>query len=567
MQRLCARILPGSTDVWLAGLVPDRVRGEAEEPRGGIWIDGSCEALESSQCVERFQPRGLDEHRQWRSCIELPDEPGCPHPLGVWPDAAGVGSCDEVGDGVRVGRAASRSEGECVRGVTGVGEEPGELAQHRDASPAPAGDRDIHVGTKTVEVLVPDGDDLLRGEPGAEAEADQHVGVLPAVRSGLRARPAHHRYDLAAVVRDGRVACWHWWQSVGRCLGEVFGHAQQEGAPVSSSRGSELPAADLRVVRDDAAFEQTRNVQRQACGLPSPEAELRCRAVQVEHAVGNVPFAPKHDRAYEVANRLPVGRLDFRLVGMRIPFCSGHVPIVISKGRWARHTSACRRLVLSAVRQTGVMAYRATPRDELSEAARRRASDFGPGLRRLGWRGATAAIARSIGLPAKTLGRIERGEQLPTYEQALLIAEAIGRPLEDISGPLRARSVRQRTYRRIVAEYGEWNLVDVDALSPGPMELSLLPGAGERGSRHDGVEWLYVSRGSVQVDFGYRDDAVRLEEREFYSFDASAPHALSNVGECDAVVLRGMSVLGLQLHTEELRQEDRFEPKGNPSRL
>lgn len=200
------------------------------------------------------------------------------------------------------------------------------------------------------------------------------------------------------------------------------------------------------------------------------------------------------------------------------------------------------------------------------EAATRRASGFGPGLRRLGWRGATAAIARSIGLPAKTLGRIADGAQLPTYAQALLIAQAIGRPLEDISGPLRAPAVGQRQRRKIAAEYGEWNLVDVDVLSPGPVELLLLPESGERGTRHDGVEWLYVSRGSVQIDFGYRDDAVRLEERELYSFDASTPHALFNVGDQNAVVLRGMSVLGLQLHTEELRREDRFEPKARPGR-
>jgi len=153
-------------------------------------------------------------------------------------------------------------------------------------------------------------------------------------------------------------------------------------------------------------------------------------------------------------------------------------------------------------------------------------------------------------MSAKTLHRIEDGTQLPTYEQAVLLAEALGRPLEDISGPLHTNA-RPRARCVVAAAFGEWSLVDRDALVPAPIQLVLSVNAAEPGIRHDGVEWLYVVRGTVRLEFGFRREEVELGEHALYEFDAANPHAVVNVGDTAAVLLRGMTALGIKLHTGE----------------
>ncbi len=120
----------------------------------------------------------LNEHGQRGPSVELANKPRRTHALRVRSNAAAVAARDEVRDGVRVGGASSGSERERVRILAGVGEDPGELAQHRNAAAATGRDGDVDVGTVTGDVLIADGDDLLRRQAGAEAEANQDVGVL-----------------------------------------------------------------------------------------------------------------------------------------------------------------------------------------------------------------------------------------------------------------------------------------------------------------------------------------------------------------------------------------------------
>lgn len=152
-------------------------------------------------------------------------------------------------------------------------------------------------------------------------------------------------------------------------------------------------------------------------------------------------------------------------------------------------------------------------------------------------------VERAIEVPA--------GKQQIRVQELVLIADVLGIPVTELFGQF---SVGRPDQRGDVIDNrdGTWRMVERGSIAPGPVEQTLPVGAGDYWPhQHDGVERLYIQAGVVELVTGRERRRTRLEAREAADFEAQMVHRVVNVGDTEAVVLRSMSLDGIERHVPQ----------------
>jgi DNA-binding XRE family transcriptional regulator/mannose-6-phosphate isomerase-like protein (cupin superfamily) len=189
--------------------------------------------------------------------------------------------------------------------------------------------------------------------------------------------------------------------------------------------------------------------------------------------------------------------------------------------------------------------------DGIGERLRSRRTQAGLSLRRL---------ARDLDLSASFLSQVENGKAQPSVTTLYLICSALELSIDELfagaggsqnavpapaSGgpvpgspagpPAPSPVVTPGARRRLVLDSGVvWE--QLSALHGGAIDFMFVrydvggsSTLDERLTRHSGVEYGYVMRGTLEVTFGF--ETYRMGPGDAISFDSSTPHRLSNVGE------------------------------------
>ncbi len=160
-------------------------------------------------------------------------------------------------------------------------------------------------------------------------------------------------------------------------------------------------------------------------------------------------------------------------------------------------------------------------------------------------------LGKHTGLSPALISKIETGKLFPTLPTLLRIAMTFSVGLEHFFGagdkaPVRA-VVRRGARRRFPADPNSTDVgyhfesLDFPAndrpMSAYLAEFHPIAAAKVRPHHHEGVELVYVLRGSLEIRFGVEEHL--LEEGDAIYFDASFPHGYRRVGknECAAIVV------------------------------
>src|SRR5262249_48934763 len=156
-----------------------------------------------------------------------------------------------------------------------------------------------------------------------------------------------------------------------------------------------------------------------------------------------------------------------------------------------------------------------------------------------------AVLSERSGLDADDLGRIERGEALPSLRLVWALATAVGAPFGALLAPRVADESpfvvrRAGTARVIVSSDGRFRSRPLapagHARAPEVYELTLAPGCVEEAEPHAAgtFEHMTVLRGTLVVRAAEHE--ARLEAGDALFFRADVPHRYENPAREDAVV-------------------------------
>jgi transcriptional regulator with XRE-family HTH domain len=148
-----------------------------------------------------------------------------------------------------------------------------------------------------------------------------------------------------------------------------------------------------------------------------------------------------------------------------------------------------------------------------------------------------AQMCEGTGLSKGFISNVENNNTSPSISTLQTIASFLGVPLPYL---LLEKQQHMRVVRKDARTYSSFNNLKVEHLtSKGGlriMSVEFPPGAsmGEANA-HEGEECHLVLEGKVLAEQG--EDSVILEEGDSFSWNASVPHFVKNIGEEKAVVL------------------------------
>lgn len=154
-------------------------------------------------------------------------------------------------------------------------------------------------------------------------------------------------------------------------------------------------------------------------------------------------------------------------------------------------------------------------------------------------------LAGASGVSRSMLSQIERNNANPTIAVAFRIAQALGMTLADlVEDPEATSAIRVVRSDDRMYHYRSDKDCSIRTLSPLDLEkdvefyeLRLKEGGSLRSSAHfEGArEFVTLERGKIRVESG--GDAEELNKGDSANYRADQPHAISNSGRGDAVVL------------------------------
>ncbi|MEH7436798.1 cupin domain-containing protein [Neobacillus drentensis] len=148
-----------------------------------------------------------------------------------------------------------------------------------------------------------------------------------------------------------------------------------------------------------------------------------------------------------------------------------------------------------------------------------------------------AQMCEGTGLSKGFISNVENNNTSPSINTLQTIATFLGVPLPYL---LLEKKQHMRVIKKAERTYSTYNNLKIEHLtSQGGLRMMLVefpPGAsmGEANA-HEGLESHLVLEGKVLAEQG--EDSVLLEEGDTFSWNASVPHFVKNVGEEKAVVL------------------------------
>src|SRR3954454_23304633 len=154
----------------------------------------------------------------------------------------------------------------------------------------------------------------------------------------------------------------------------------------------------------------------------------------------------------------------------------------------------------------------------------------GPRLRRLRERRelTLTAVAARTGISKSTLSRLEGGQQKPSLELLLPLAETYHLPLDELVGAPAVGDPRVRTRPR--TRNGRLVYPLTQQSSGMAVWKVVIPPEPERRLRtHAGHEWVYVLSGEMRLILGEHD--ITMQPGEVAEFDTGLPHWFGPTGE------------------------------------
>lgn len=148
-----------------------------------------------------------------------------------------------------------------------------------------------------------------------------------------------------------------------------------------------------------------------------------------------------------------------------------------------------------------------------------------------------AQMCEGTGLSKGFISNVENNNTSPSINTLQTIASFLGVPLSYL---LLEKQQHMRVDRKDSRRYSSFNQLKIEHLSSKSglrmMMVEFPPGAsmGEPHS-HEGEECHFVLEGRLLAEQG--EDSVTLEEGDSFSWNASVPHYVKNIGDGKAVVL------------------------------
>jgi transcriptional regulator with XRE-family HTH domain len=162
-----------------------------------------------------------------------------------------------------------------------------------------------------------------------------------------------------------------------------------------------------------------------------------------------------------------------------------------------------------------------------------------------------AQVSELADIPISTLGRIERGESSPNYEQLLKLSEGLEVDITHFFARFPPDAIASARERRSINRTGEGQVLEVPHqviryLSTDLRSKSFTPIVAEIQSRsleefgellrHPGEEFVYVLEGTLELHTEHYTPAI-LEAHESIYFDSSMGHAYIARGNAPCRVL------------------------------
>lgn len=148
-----------------------------------------------------------------------------------------------------------------------------------------------------------------------------------------------------------------------------------------------------------------------------------------------------------------------------------------------------------------------------------------------------AQMCEGTGLSKGFISNVENNNTSPSIQTLQTIANFLGVPLPYL---LLEKQQHMRVVRKAERTYSSFNQLKIEQVaSKGGLKMLLVefpPGAsmGEANA-HEGEECHLVLEGRVLAEQG--EDSMILEEGDSFSWNASVPHFVKNIGEGKAVIL------------------------------
>lgn len=156
------------------------------------------------------------------------------------------------------------------------------------------------------------------------------------------------------------------------------------------------------------------------------------------------------------------------------------------------------------------------------------------------------ALAERSGLTKSYLSKIERDISTPSIAVAMKLAEALGVDVNDLFSTSNAGAALTivRAGDRVAVGGGDdplqpvYHVISARGGHRDMVPFMITPGknfATADFKEHDGEEFLFVHRGTIEVDCA--DQKVVLSVGDAAHFDARIPHRIRSVGRAKAEVL------------------------------
>jgi transcriptional regulator with XRE-family HTH domain len=160
-----------------------------------------------------------------------------------------------------------------------------------------------------------------------------------------------------------------------------------------------------------------------------------------------------------------------------------------------------------------------------------------------------STLAERTGISAPHLSRLESGDRQPSIGALLQLARAYGMSLSQLVG-----ESDDSSYHLVRAGEGEerksadatYRILSGPGAQVGIVEAKVGPGKTTGPVTHDGVEWLHLLAGSLELLLD--DEAILLETGDSIQFDAAKQHQIRCRGRRIAKFLLVSSSMGALPH-------------------
>lgn len=157
-----------------------------------------------------------------------------------------------------------------------------------------------------------------------------------------------------------------------------------------------------------------------------------------------------------------------------------------------------------------------------------------------------ATLAELSGISVPHLSRLEKGDRQPSVAALLQLAQVYGMSLSQMVEDAPTQSyhlVRADDADRWTSGHGTYSVISGTGADFSAVEATYTSSKQSRPARHEGMEWLYVIEGELDLAIG--DDRLCLRVGDAIQFDASLPHRIAAAHDTVRMLIISATTPGL----------------------